>query len=851
MRVRVATRVVMAVLSAMAVTAALTATAGAIPMDPLDPPDLPPDPEETEGPYEPPAAGFTWSRSPRFGSTTIGSFHWDRATSTYDSTWVNPPGGFPVQFNGCAAPENTTGYTYTWEKALPGGTYQLLSGPSANCDLAIPLPEGSHTIRMTITGTASGNPAPVTHNVPVNDILIVSIGDSYGSGEGNPDIRKSSAGEAIWVDERCHRSGYAGPAQAAKQIELHDPASTVTFLSFACSGATVERFYHQPKDATRPYVPDTTKPVGSGVLGTYAGADGPGAGQDEPDYANHLPPQIKQVKDAVGNRKIDAFIISGGGNDIGFGPVATVCVLVDNCKDHPTEIAGTANKPPLKDILAADIAKVPPMFDRLAPCLQPGTQPCKLRNKFNTQYDAGFNLGLNPSDIYVTEYPNQIKDDDGTTCAEILEDVVPFSFGTKIDRSEANWAGTAALGSAVYGTGLNGLVKGAADKHGWNFVGGVAAPFAKTGEGHGYCADDNWIRRADESDRIQGGGSNGTKGTLHPNERGHQVYRDQLLAVMMPRLLTGPAPDVPPVFSTANTVGDMSARMGKAAWLTGRCSGTSCYSDWSGITVTVADPGGIFSVTSSLSDAPLSCAAPPAGMTCDYSAGNGTASTWTLRFTNSGMYLLEFAARGVDGQVETFTRDVKVDLRNPGTGATRTCTRVDGLCRSAVKVKFTPTDPRGGSGVSHIEYRLDGAALKGHSPSDPLYIKGLGTHTLKYRTVDVAGRRSAEKSFTERIVAPTTTTLSVARSTDLVTASGVVDKRAVAEQKMQVSIFRMAADGSWKRLETRTPTLIKVTAGSKYVTKFTRPRSGSCKVTAKYPGEDRFLASSATKLFSC
>lgn len=850
MRVRVVTRLVMAVLSVLAVTAALTATAGAIPMDPLEP-ELPPEEEPTEGTYEPPAAGFTWSRSPRFGSTGISNFHWTRSTSTYDSNWVNPPGGFPVQFNGCAAPENTAGYTYKWEKVLPDNQFQLLSGPSANCDLAIPLPEGKHTIRLTVTGTASGNPAPVEHTVPVNDILIVSIGDSYGSGEGNPDIRKSSAGEAIWVDERCHRSGYAGPAQAAKQVELHDPASTVTFLSFACSGATIERFYHQPKDATRPYVPDTTKPVGSGVLGTYAGADGPGAGQDEPDYANHLPPQIKQVKDAIGNRKIDAFIISGGGNDIGFGPVATVCVLVDNCKDHPTEVAGTSNKIPLKDILASDIAKVPAMFDRLAPCLLAGPATCYLRDKYNKQYDAQFDLGLAPSDIYVTEYPNQIKDDDGTTCPEILEDVVPLSFGTKIDRAEANWAGSAALGFASTGTGLNGLVKKAADKHGWNFVGGVALPFARSGEGHGYCADDNWIRRADESDRIQGGGSNGTKGTLHPNERGHQVYRDQLLAHLIPRLFSGATQDVPPVFSTANTVGAMTARTGKAAWLTGRCDGTLCYSDWSGITVTAADSDGIFSVTSSLNGVLLNCAAPPAGVACDYTAGNGTASTWTLRFTNSGAYLLEFAARGVDGQVETFTRDVKVDLRNPGTGSTRTCTRVDGLCRSAVKVKFTPTDASGGSGVSHVEYQLDGAALKGHSPSDPLYIRGLGTHTLKYRTVDVAGRRSAYKSFTERIVAATATTVAVSRTTSYVTASGLVDRTAVAGQTMNVSIFRKAPDGTWKRLATKTPTLVKVTGGSRYVAKFTRPRSGSCKVVARYPGEDRFLASRAAKLFSC
>jgi FG-GAP-like repeat len=43
----------------------------------------------------------------------------------------------------------------------------------------------------------------------------------------------------VWEDKRCHRSANAGPAQAALEIERSDPHTSVTFLSYACSGASI------------------------------------------------------------------------------------------------------------------------------------------------------------------------------------------------------------------------------------------------------------------------------------------------------------------------------------------------------------------------------------------------------------------------------------------------------------------------------------------------------------------------------------------------------------------------------------------------------------------------------------
>lgn len=110
----------------------------------------------------------------------------------------------------------------------------------------------------------------------VRDRLIVGIGDSYSSGEGNPDTpveisRKSHRwqvnrpldydatekamrrvagggfhpvrgenGPAGWLDRKCHRSAYSYHLRTALQVALADPKrSAVTFLGFACSGSRI------------------------------------------------------------------------------------------------------------------------------------------------------------------------------------------------------------------------------------------------------------------------------------------------------------------------------------------------------------------------------------------------------------------------------------------------------------------------------------------------------------------------------------------------------------------------------------------------------------------------------------
>jgi hypothetical protein len=137
----------------------------------------------------------------------------------------------------------------------------------------------SYRIAVTFTsGPASGQ--SFEQEIKVEDKLIVSIGDSFASGEGNPDVpvelyhakaiapytspkagatgdhnfglpyRVAEAGTyAKWLDTRCHRSMYAPPTRAAIALSFAaDRHHAITFLTFACSGAEITNGLFWPQD---------------------------------------------------------------------------------------------------------------------------------------------------------------------------------------------------------------------------------------------------------------------------------------------------------------------------------------------------------------------------------------------------------------------------------------------------------------------------------------------------------------------------------------------------------------------------------------------------------------------------
>ncbi|ABM39969.1 SGNH/GDSL hydrolase family protein [Polaromonas naphthalenivorans] len=113
--------------------------------------------------------------------------------------------------------------------------------------------------------------------VLVKKRLVVAIGDSFASGEGNPDysakfewspdssllkrpahtwmlnpndIRKLKIVNAQWLDTKCHRSIMAWPSLYALQQALTNKDTVVQFASFACSGAEIMDGFYLPQKNT-------------------------------------------------------------------------------------------------------------------------------------------------------------------------------------------------------------------------------------------------------------------------------------------------------------------------------------------------------------------------------------------------------------------------------------------------------------------------------------------------------------------------------------------------------------------------------------------------------------------------
>ena len=122
------------------------------------------------------------------------------------------PEAFEVTLDACESTQGGTAIaSYTW-------TVPTLPAPveSTTCTKTISLPEGSHPTRLTVR-TIGGQTATTTKDVVVRDRLMVVMGDSYASGEGNPEKNIVYGYDEVvswpeWADKRCHRSGHAATA---------------------------------------------------------------------------------------------------------------------------------------------------------------------------------------------------------------------------------------------------------------------------------------------------------------------------------------------------------------------------------------------------------------------------------------------------------------------------------------------------------------------------------------------------------------------------------------------------------------------------------------------------------------
>lgn len=283
-------------------------------------------------------ATIAWNMLPRFDT---GWSSYDPETRRYLDAYVRPT-TFDVVFDACGSDGG--------EALISEIRIEILSSPKGSvpqettltdgaCRFETVLGSGPHVVAATVVNE-NDEAATATADVVVRDWLIVSLGDSLSSGEGVPDRTADvasfllptegltgipidcreiddgnlDAGEIAtainkffgnetewtlplnrpseWVDRTCHRSRRSGPALAAKALEDVDPHSSVTFVSLACSGASLAQ----------------------GVLGRYDG-------QEIVVGFSELEAQVDTLREMVGDRHIDALMLSAGINDIGFADI--------------------------------------------------------------------------------------------------------------------------------------------------------------------------------------------------------------------------------------------------------------------------------------------------------------------------------------------------------------------------------------------------------------------------------------------------------------------------------------------------------------------------------------------------
>ena len=225
----------------------------------------------------------------------------------------------------------------------------------------IPYPAGA-----AVSVEVGGQKVAAT-DVEVRDLFVVGMGDSFGSGEGNPDQpvrfsreRAANYGKnglngyparvgdwkqvgdgsfldenARWVDQACHRSLYSYQLRDALQLAVEDPHRAVTYVGEACSGAEVTAglFLRYKGNEWVPNPPDLSQI--SFIAAAQCGKrDAPL--QDLPE-AYHMNGAVPELEGGLvlrkcapqNSRKIDLLFVSIGGNDVGFARLLANAVLAD------------------------------------------------------------------------------------------------------------------------------------------------------------------------------------------------------------------------------------------------------------------------------------------------------------------------------------------------------------------------------------------------------------------------------------------------------------------------------------------------------------------------------------------
>lgn len=476
-------------------------------------------------------------------------------------------------------PDNIRSYTWTVTEIDGSFSTTVTKGremPQPGWGRVMVPRTGSYEVHLSVQ-TRTGR-IENTKVFRIRDSLMVSIGESFASGQGNPDDRavpSRSQARACrlttlamfrdrvaelyeeFQDDLADNGGFLGKLAALRLQGIQDLSGAVEDLAngvvdfFADFGRAVfggssgpsprparwqePRAYrsYQSGPARAAYLLESESDLHADRV-TFlsfartgaeieAGLLGPRTVDGEPidGWIGNIG-EIQEVANTVGDRPIDVLHISIGGNDIGFAATLTDIVL----GDFPTGVFLTP---------WALVFQAGNDVDARREVIDKATERLKTLRRDGFPALARAVADLRPRQVYINEYPIVLFERMDAAGDPIDGGGCEIFSGPDLDLSLDDWRAIKKLG-----VDLNALIHEVAAANRWIVVDGIAERFA----GHGYCATadprrpggarnrrGSYFVSAEQSCRNQGD----FEGTMHANEHGHEVYAERIAAAVGPR----------------------------------------------------------------------------------------------------------------------------------------------------------------------------------------------------------------------------------------------------------------------------------------------------------------------------
>lgn len=420
---------------------------------------------------------------------------------------------------------------------------------------------------VTVESSARPKPMPSDRpSTPTSNIakfVWAAAGDSFASGEGNPEKGVSDHGEShispikiddfaglrwgndssIWIPHdpspsathqpvrasdlpasrrntllandlfTCHRSDNAGAPIAHRRLKHLYPGVGMTLLFVACSGAQTKHLWKEPYS-------------GPGDLATAS-------------YRGHRrtkqPIQLREIERVVKNKAkgpgpLDVLYMSIGGNDIKMGSVLGDCLspfspaLLDLDCTQRWRPAGN---------LQVSLNK---LNDQLYPALS-----ANIKARFGSHLP-----------VLISEYPNPLEKSDGTACVgSDYDSFGDVGFGRPDDFIRNNVSFDEASIPFSFVNGINTVIDSVAGLSSVNWQ-VIPPPYT----GHGMCTSHAYNNLNSRALRHQGndhpavpvlpGAFPLSNGIIHPNNKGFKSYATAIVTALKPiidaKLLPGLLP---------------------------------------------------------------------------------------------------------------------------------------------------------------------------------------------------------------------------------------------------------------------------------------------------------------------